>query len=113
MPMIDSKVTVSLPQEMRDVLKAEFGKAISILGKPESYLMLGFEDNYDLYFAGKKIDKGAFISVQLLGQVNSSDSENMSKKLCEILEKELGIPGDKVYITYAGIKDWGWNNGNF
>lgn len=49
MPMINSKITVSLPQEKRDVLKSELGKAISILGKPESYLMLGFEDNYDLY----------------------------------------------------------------
>ena len=46
--MINSKITVSLPQEKRDVLKSELGKAISILGKPESYLMLGFEDNYDL-----------------------------------------------------------------
>ena len=48
MPMINSKVTVSLPQEKRDILKAELGKAVAILGKPESYLMLGFEDNYDL-----------------------------------------------------------------
>lgn len=113
MPMIDSKVTVPLPQEKRDVLKAEFGKAISILGKPESYLMLGFEDNYDLYFGGKKLDKGAFISVQLLGEVNSGASEKMSAKLCEILEKELGIPDDKIYITYSGYKNWGWNGGNF
>lgn len=113
MPMIDSKVTVPLPQEKRDVLKAEFGKAISILGKPESYLMLGFEDNYDLYFGGKKLDKGAFISVQLLGEVNPAASEKMSAKLCEILEKELGIPDDKIYITYSGIKNWGWNGGNF
>ena len=52
MPMINSKVTISLPQEKRDILKAEFGKAVAILGKPESYLMLGFEDNYDLYFGG-------------------------------------------------------------
>ena len=59
MPMIDSKITVQVPQEKRDVLKAELGKAVAILGKPESYLMLGFEDNYDLYFGGKKLDKGA------------------------------------------------------
>ena len=71
MPMINSKVTVSLPQEKRDILKAELGKAVAILGKPESYLMLGFEDNYDLYFGGKKLEKGAFISVEVLGDVDS------------------------------------------
>lgn len=113
MPMIDTKVTVPVTPEKMDVLKAEFGKAISILGKPETYLMLGFEDNYDLYFGGKKLDKGAFLSVQVLGEINSAQSEKMSAKLCEILKKELDIPGDKVYITYGGYKDWGWNGGNF
>ena len=33
MPMIEAKVTMELPAEKRDVLKAEFGKAISIMGK--------------------------------------------------------------------------------
>lgn len=113
MPMINSKITVSVPQEKRNVLKSEIGKAISVMGKPESYLMLGFEDNYDLYFGGKKLEKGAFISVEVLGEVNAADSQKMSAKLCEIFQKELGIPGDKIYITYSGYKNWGWNGGNF
>ena len=66
MPMIDSKITLKVPEEKRNLLKAELGKAVAVLGKPESYLMLGFEDNYDLYFGGKKLDKGAFVSVKLL-----------------------------------------------
>ncbi len=113
MPMINSKITLSVPQEKRDVLKSEIGKAISVMGKPESYLMLGFEDNYDLYFGGKKLEKGAFISVEVLGEVNAADSQKMSAKLCEIFQKELGIPGDKIYITYSGYKNWGWNGTNF
>ena len=36
MLMIEAKVTMQLPQEKRDILKAEFGKAISIMRKPES-----------------------------------------------------------------------------
>ena len=34
-------------------------------------------------------------------------------QLCEILEKELGIPGNAVYISYWGTSNWGWNGGNF
>lgn len=113
MPMIDSKVTVSIPQEKMDVLKAELGKAISVMGKPETYLMVGFEDNYNLYFAGKKLDKGAFVSVSVLGNIDSTQSEKMSAKICEIFKKELDIPGDKIYITYSGYQNWGWNGGNF
>ena len=37
MPMIEAKETMQLPAEKRDVLKAEFGKAISMIEKPESY----------------------------------------------------------------------------
>ena len=55
MPMIEAKVTMELPVEKRDVLKAEFGKAVSVIGKPESYLMVNLVDKQDLYFAGSKL----------------------------------------------------------
>ena len=113
MPMINSKITVSVPQEKRDILKSEFGKAVAILGKPESYLMLGFEDNYDLYFAGKKLEKGAFVSVQLFGSVNSDSASKMTNQICKIFNEVLQIPSDKIYVTYQGIKEWGWNGSNF
>ena len=74
MPMIEAKVTPALPAEKRDILKAEFGKAISILGKPESYLMINLADNQDLYFGGKKLDKGAYVEVKVLGSVDPSAS---------------------------------------
>ena len=49
MPMIEAKVTMKLPAEKRDIVKAEFGKAVSIIGKPESYLMINLVDGQDLY----------------------------------------------------------------
>ena len=113
MPMIEAKVTMQLPVEKRDVLKAEFGKAISVMGKPESYLMINLADNQDLYFGGKKLEKGAYIEVKVLGIVDSGASAKMSARLCGILEKELGIPGNAVYISYWGTSNWGWNGGNF
>lgn len=113
MPFIDSKITLPVPQEKREVLKSELGKAISLLNKPESFLMVGFEDNYDLYMAGKKLEKGAYVAVSLLGNASSAAYENMTAKICELYEKELGIPGNAVYVTYQGINDWGWNGRNF
>ena len=113
MPFINTKVTLPLSQEKKDVLKAGFGKAVSIMGKPESYLMLGFEDSCDLYFAGKKLEKGAFVSVQVYGAVDPDESSRMTAELCRILKDELGIPGDCVYVAYQGIENWGWNGRNF
>jgi phenylpyruvate tautomerase PptA (4-oxalocrotonate tautomerase family) len=111
--MIEAKVTPALPAEKRDILKAEFGKAISILGKPESYLMINLADNQDLYFGGKKLDKGAYVEVKVLGSVNPSASDKMTAKVCEILQTQLDIPGDAVYVSYFGTSNWGWNGSNF
>ena len=74
MPMIKVETTVSLAEEKRNVLKAELGKAISILGKPESYLMIKLVDQQDLYFGGNKLDKGAFVEVKVLGSVDAGKS---------------------------------------
>ena len=113
MPFIDSKITVAVSQEKREILKSELGKAVSLLSKPESFLMLGFEDNYDLYMGGNKLDKGAYVAVSLFGNAPKSSYENMTAKICELYEKELGIPGNTVYVTYHGVNDWGWNGRNF
>lgn len=113
MPFIDSKITLKLTDAQKEELKTELGKAISLLNKPESYLMVGILDGYDLFMAGKKLDKGAFISVQVLGDINSSQSDKMTAEICRIVSDKLGIPGGNVYVTYQGIHDWGWNGGNF
>lgn len=113
MPMIEAKVTMELPTEKRNVLKAELGKAISIMGKSESYLMINLVDNQDLYFGGNKLDKGVFVEVKVFGNVDAGQSDKMTAKVCEILTTQLGIPGDAVYVAYFGTSNWGWNGSNF
>ena len=111
--MIEAKVTTLLTEEKRDVLKTEFGKAISILGKPESYLMINLVENQDLYFGGKKLDKGAYVEIKVLGNVDSNASNKMTSRICEILKNQLDIPEDTVYVSYFGTSNWGWNGSNF
>ena len=113
MPFIDSKVTVSISDEKRETIKAKLGQAISILNKSETYLMVGFEDNYDLYMGGTKLEKGAYVSVSLFGNASSDAYDKMTGTICDILSGELGIPGNCVYVTYHGVNDWGWNGSNF
>ena len=113
MPMIEAKVTGTLPAEKRTILKEQFGKAISLMGKPESYRMINLSDNQDLYFGGKKLDKGAYVEIKVLGSVDAAASSKMTAKVCEILEKELAIPGSSVYVSYFGTPNWGWNGSNF
>ncbi len=113
MPFIDSKITLKVSEEKREAIKAELGQAVSILNKSESFLMTGFDDEYCLYMAGKKLEKGAFVAVSLFGNASSAAYEKMTAEICRIYEQHLGIPQDKIYVTYTGISDWGWNGRNF
>lgn len=112
MPFIDSKITVPVTEEKREAIKSKLGQAVSILNKPESFLMVGIEDNYDLYMGGKKLERGAYVAVSLFGSASSSAYENMTGEICRLYEEELGIPGQSVYVTCQGVKDWGWNGRN-
>lgn len=113
MPFINSKIAGPVTPEKKEKIKSELGKAISTLHKSETYLMIGIEDNYDLWFAGEKLNKGAYVAVSLFGNAASSDYEKMTAQICELYEKELGIPQNAVYVTYHSISDWGWNGNNF
>ena len=113
MPFIDSKIAGKVTDAQKENIKSKIGKAVSLLNKSESYLMVGIEDNYDLFMAGKKLDKGAYVSVSLFGSASSSAYEKMTEEICKIYNEELGIPGKSIYVTYHGVNDWGWNGSNF
>ncbi|MCR5587108.1 MAG: hypothetical protein K6F77_06210 [Lachnospiraceae bacterium] len=113
MPFIDSKITVKVSEEKKEKIKARLGEEIGIIGKPESFLMVGFEDEYCLYMAGKKLEKGAYVAVRIFGNASSDAYDRMTGAICNILSEELDIPAGNVYVSYIGTRDWGWNGGNF
>lgn len=114
MPFINSKVTVKLNKSQKESLKAQLGQAIACIpGKSESWLMVGIEDEYCLYFQGNQNAPAAFVEVKIYGHASAKDFDKMTGKLCEIYEKELGIPKNRIYVTYEEVENWGWNGGNF
>lgn len=113
MPFIDAKLTVPVTEEQKTNLKAAFGKAIATLRKTETYLMVGIAGDQDLWLAGKKLDKGAYVAVSLYGNAPAAAYDKMTGQICDILAAELGIPGNNVYVTYHPVNDWGWNGANF
>ena len=113
MPFIDLKVTTPLSEDTRETIKSELGSAVAVIHKSETYLMVGIEDSYDLWLGGRHLEKGAYVSVSLYGNASSSDYNELTGKICTILEQEAGIPGDAVYVSYHPVSDWGWNGSNF
>lgn len=113
MPFIELKTSKKIAPEKAEALKASFGKAIEAFpGKTESWLMVNIQDEQKMWFKGDGADC-ALVSVDLLGSVASSASEKMTRVLCDVLESELSLSPNRVYVKYAGFSDWGWNGGNF
>ncbi len=113
MPFINAKISVPLDDAKKETLKTRFGRAVTLIRKPESYLMVGIDDKQDLWFAGKKLAKGAYVSVSAFGAPSRADCGKMAAELTKILAEELDIPGDAVYITFHPVENWAWDGSLF
>lgn len=112
MPFINTNTNVEISKEKELALKEKLGKAIEILGKSESWLMISFEDKCSMYFKGEETPM-AFVDISVFGKSTDAQCEKMTKAVCRIFEDELSIPADKLYVKYNGSTQWGWNNMNF
>lgn len=114
MPFINSKVSVKLTDEKKEYIKKLFGEAIEIIpGKSEKWLMVGFEENCDLYFQGNNTKPAAFVEVKIFGKASHNCYNQLTAKICSILRGELGIPEERIYVKYEEVSEWGWNGSNF
>ena len=114
MPFIGSKVSVKISKEKEEIIKKKLGEAIELIpGKSETFLMIGFEDEYSLYLGGEKLEKGAFIEVKIFGKASKDAYAKLTAAICNIYEEELGIPQNKIYVKYEEVENWGWNGSNF
>lgn len=114
MPFINSKISTKISDEQETKLKEALGQAISVIpGKSESWLMVGFEDDYKLYFKGDNSKPAAFVDVSVFGQDNPLAFDKLAGEICRIYKDVLGISPDRVYVKYSSTSNWGWNGGNF
>jgi len=114
MPYLRIETNVELDQERTDTLMAEASKAIADrLGKPERYVMVEVVAGARLMFDGN-CDPAAYVELKSIG-LPESQTQPLSRFLCEFLQDQLKIAPDRVYIEFIDIprKYWGWNGSTF
>lgn len=113
MPFINVKTNVKVPAEKAEAVKSALGRAITAVpGKSESWLMVGIEDGCKLYFKGSD-EPAAMTEVQLFGNASGSALGELTGRITEIVNENLGISPDRVYVSYMTTPDWGWNGSDF
>lgn len=113
MPMIHTRVSGKITPEQEKRLAEELGKAISLIGKSEEWLMLQFEDRCRLWFRGGNQMPLAFVQVLLLGKAEKDATQHLTGKITQILSDVLQIAPAGIYVAYGETGHWGWNGSNF
>ena len=115
MPYIRITTNVSVDEEQAERVKQGLGEAIRIFpGKSEAWLMVSLEDHCRMWFQGKAGRPIAIADISIFGKaVDSVASEKMTAAVSSLLEKELGVRPEDLYIKYAASENWGWNGSNF
>lgn len=114
MPYINTKTTVKIDNEKKEVIKTKLGKAIELIpGKSENWLMVSFDDNSVMYFKGSNEKPLAFVEVKIFGKASEDAYAKLTNAITSILNEELGIQPDCIYVKYEEVSTWGWNGNNF
>lgn len=114
MPMLKIQTNITLADESKKALAALASSTVAgILGKPERYVMVGIEENTSMLFGGSDAPL-AYLELKSIGLPENQTSE-FSARLAKLLEEQLGLPADRVYIEFADAPRnmWGWNGGTF
>lgn len=113
MPYIQTTTNISITKSQELSLKEKYAQAVSIIGKSEAYLMLGFNPNCSMYFGGDGNNPIAFVEVKFFGKSTADKLDRLTAEICKAVSSELGISPDKIYVKYEEVENWGWNGMNF
>lgn len=111
MPYLKISTNIAI-SEQDDLLQLASKTLAKAAGKPESYVMVALEDKTNMYMAGDNAP-AAFLDYRALGL--PADRTAFSDALCSLISNELGISGDRIYIsmTDSERQNWGWNHATF
>ncbi len=112
MPFIKVKTNQDIA-DSKTIIKSELGSAITAIpGKSEGWLMIEISDRLDMYFKGSD-EPCAMFEVAVYGKASNNAYDDLTKRLCEVSQKYIGVSPDRTYVKYTEIEHWGYNNFNF
>ena len=106
-------INVSTSAKIED--KKKFLEEISILvssltNKSKRFVMAELVDNSKMYFEDES--PCCFLQIKSIGSLNPSE---MAKPISNFLSKKIGIPIEKIYISFEDVPAsmWAWNGRTF
>ena len=114
MPYIETKTTVKVSEAQEIRLKEKLGEAIALIpGKSEEWLMLNLFDGCRMAFRAEREPDIAMVEIDIFGTTTDEAYDDLTKRVCEIINEELGVPTDRIYVKYRECDRWGYDGFNF
>ena len=114
MPLLTITTNISLDDETAQRLcKDASAHTASLLGKPESYVMVSLQPGTIMSFTGDS-SPCAMLELKSLGLPEQQTAE-FSESLCDFLNQQTGIKPERIYIQFSGPERhmWGWDKRTF
>jgi phenylpyruvate tautomerase PptA (4-oxalocrotonate tautomerase family) len=114
MPLIRMETSIKIPEEKKpDLISALSKITAEATGKPETYVMAILSEAA-MSMAGTT-GPAAFLDVRSIGSINKKVNSRICQEVVALLDKSLGIPGERVYISFTDVKgaNWGCNGTTF
>ena len=114
MPLLTLQPSVRLSNQQRHDLLAPLSKVIAeCIGKPERYVMVTVGEQV-MMMAGSD-QPAAFADIRSIGGLNREVNRKLSEGVCRVLQDQLGISPDRVYLGFTSVsaENWGWDSGTF
>ena len=82
----------------------------SLTNKSKRFVMAKLDDNSEMYFEDES--PCCFLQIKSIGSLNPSE---MAKPISNFISKKIGIPIDKIYISFEDVPAsmWAWNGRTF
>ena len=114
MPLLALQTSALLSNQQRHDLLAPLSKIVAeCIGKPERYVMVTVGEAAMLM--GGAEDSAAYADIRSIGGLNREVNRKLSERICTLLQEQLAIPPDRVYLGFTSVsaENWGWNGGTF
>ena len=116
MPLIQLDTNFTFPDPNRKQAMAESLSQImaEATGKPEQYVMVCIREDAAMMMSGAP-GPCALATVKAIGGLSKPVNQALAAKASQLLQKELGIPGNRIFITFEELAadHWAWDGRTF
>ena len=112
MPYIEVKIAKQASRKQERILTDKLGKTITLLpGKTVNGLMVSISSDEHIYKGGEFLEYGAYINVVLKSGPSREECEKLNEAIFKIMEEDLKISKENVYVSFQFCDHFGVNGG--